>query len=139
MYCINNIILIFEKLKQLTKRNWSVSLDERIIKSNQVIRGWINYFKIADMKSVLDDITSHLNRRIRCIIWKQWKNWRHRFKCLVKLGINKSKAIMLAMSRKSYWNCSHNPIIDVAISNERLRQKGLALPLDHYLKVHTVI
>ena len=53
------------KLKQLTKRNWSVSLDERIIKLNQVIRGWINYFKIADIKNVLDDITSHLNRRIR--------------------------------------------------------------------------
>lgn len=37
-------------------------------------RGWINYFRIADMKGSLIDITSHLNRRIRCIIYKQWKH-----------------------------------------------------------------
>lgn len=127
------------KLKQLTKRKWSISLSDRIVRLNQVIRGWINYFRIADMKIHMRDITEHLNRRIRCIIWKQWKTWRHRFKCLVTLGINKRKAIRLVMSRKSYWNCSHNPIIDTAISNKRLRQKGLTFPLDHYVKVHIVI
>lgn len=127
------------KLKQLTKRNWGISLDDRIVKLNQVIRGWINYFRIADMRKNMSIITEHLNRRIRCIIWKQWKTWRHRFKCLVKLGINKQKAIILVMSRKSYWNCAHNPIIDIAISNKRLKQKGLLFPIDHYLKVHTVI
>lgn len=46
---------------------------------------------------------------------------------------------MLVMSRKPYWNCAHNPIIDAAISNERLQQKWLVMPLDHYLKVHIVI
>ena len=127
------------KLKQITKRSWSISLDERISKLNQIIRGWINYFRIADMKEILISITGHLNRRIRCVIWKQWKTWRHRLKCLVKLGINKHKASKLVMSRKSYWNCAHNPIIDTAISNRRLQQKGLVMPLDHYLKVHTVI
>ncbi len=127
------------KLKQLTKRNWSISLEERIEKLNQVIRGWVNYFRIADMKKQLTNITMHLNRRIRSIIWKQWKTWRHRFECLVKLGINKQTAVMLVMSRKSYWNCAHNPIIDTAISKKRLQQKGLVFPLDHYLKVHTII
>ena len=84
-------------------------------------------------------ITEHLNRRIRCIIWKQWKTWGHRLNSLIKLGISRQKASMLAMSRKSYWNCAHNPIIDTAISNKRLRQKGLIFPLDHYVQVHTVI
>lgn len=50
------------KLKQLTKRSWSISIDNRIIKLNQVIRGWINYFKVADMKTYLTNITRHLNR-----------------------------------------------------------------------------
>ncbi len=127
------------KLKQLTKRSWSINLNDRIIRLNQVIRGWVNYFRIADMKGKLTNITRHLNRRIRCTIWKQWKTWRHRFECLVKLGISRRKAAMLVMSRKSYWNCAHNPIIDAAISNERLQQKGLVMPLDYYLKVHTVI
>ena len=56
------------KLKQLTKRSWSISLSNRIIKLNQVIRGWINYFRIADMKAHVTRISEHLRRRIRCII-----------------------------------------------------------------------
>ena len=61
------------RLKQLTKRSWSISLRERIIKLNQVIRGWINYFKIADMKGHMRVAGEHLRRRIRCLVWKQWK------------------------------------------------------------------
>lgn len=127
------------KLKQLTKRNWSISLDDRIIKLNQVIRGWINYFRIADMKGYLKDITSHLNRRIRCVIWKQWKTCKHRHECLLKLGVSKEKAKRTAYSRASYWHNSMSIVMNVAISNKRLKQKGLVFPLEHYLKVHTVI
>lgn len=127
------------KLKQLTKRSYSIALNERIVKLNQVIRGWINYFRVADMKEQLKNITSHLNRRIRCIIWKQWKTCNHRYKCLLKLGISKEKAKRTAYSRASYWHNSMSIVLHVAISNKRLRQKGLVLPLDHYLKVHTMI
>lgn len=125
------------KLKQLTKRNWSISLSDRIIKLNQVIKGWINYFRIADMKTYMQTITSHLNRRIRCIIWKQWKRSKHRIICLIKLGCNKEQAKAIAYSRKSYWNSSL--YINIFITNKRLRQKGLIMPIDHYLKVHTLI
>ncbi|MCI6266972.1 MAG: group II intron reverse transcriptase/maturase [Erysipelotrichaceae bacterium] len=127
------------KLKQLTKRSWSISLDERIVKLNQVIRGWINYFRIADMKGYMQDITSHLNRRIRCIIWKQWKVPRYRTKCLIKLGLDKDIAKSCSYSRKSYWCTSMCIPLHKAISNKRLRQKGLLFPIDHYLKVHIVI
>ena len=125
------------KLKQLTKRNYSISLNERIVKLNQVIRGWINYYRIADMKEYMRIITSHLNRRLRCIIWKQWKVPRKRMTALVKLGANIEQAKAIALSRKSYWNTSL--FINIYITNKRLKQKGLVLPLDHYLKVHTVI
>ena len=127
------------KLKQLTKRSWNISLEERIVKLNQVIRGWINYFRVADMKEQLKNITSHLNRRIRCIIWKQWKTCNHRYKCLLKLGISKEKARRTSYSRASYWHNSMSIVLHVAISNKRLRQKGLVFPLDHYLIVHTEI
>ena len=125
------------KLKQITKRSWSLSLDERIIKLNQVIRGWINYFRIADMKVNMRIITSHLNRRLRCIIWKQWKVSSKRILALVKLGADTEQAKAIAFSRKSYWNISM--FISIYITNKRLKQKGLVNPLDHYLKVHTVI
>ncbi len=128
-----------KKLKQLTKRSWSISLGNRIIKLNQVIRGWINYFRIADMKGQLTSISKHLNRRIRCIIWKQWKIPKHRMNCLIKLGIDKSTARACAYARKSYWATSRVYPVQKAISNKRLKQKGLVFPLDHYLKVHTAI
>ena len=122
------------KLKQLTKRSWSISLEERIVKLNQVIRGWINYFRIADMKIHMRSLSEHLRRRIRCIIWKQWKCSRKRIEALVKLGCNKEQAKAIAYSRKSYWNISM--YISIYITNDKLKRKGLVFPLDHYLKVH---
>ena len=127
------------KLKQLTKRSWSISLNARIIKLNQVIVGWINYFRIADMKTYMNVISEHLRHRIRCIIWKQWKVPRHRIESLIKLGTDKNTARACAYARKSYWATSRTYPIQRAISNERLQQKGLVMPLDHYLKVHTAI
>ena len=53
---LKSIQKLKRKLKQLTKRSWSISLKNRIIKLNQVIREWINYFRIADMKSVMTNI-----------------------------------------------------------------------------------
>ena len=127
------------KLKQLTNRSVSISLSDRIKQLNYVIRGWINYFKIGDMKRCLGEITSHLCRRIRCIIWKQWKTCRHRQECLLKLGVTKDKAKRTAYSRAGYWHNSKSIVVHVAISNERLKTKGLLFPIDHYLKVHTEI
>ena len=126
------------KLKQITKRNRGVAVTQLFKELNAVIRGWINYFRIADMKMIMQEITSHLNRRIRCYIWKQWKTCNHRIKCLMKLGISENKARRTAYSRASYWHNSKSVVIHVAISNKRLKQKGLLLPIDHYLKVHKV-
>lgn len=125
------------RLKQLTRRRWSVSLEDRIIRLNQVIRGWINYFRIANMKEYMKILTSHLCRRIRCIIWKQWKVLKCKIISLLKLGCNQENAKAIAFSRKNCWNTSL--YLNVYITNKRLRQKGLIFPLDHYLKVHTVI
>ena len=125
------------KLKQITRRNWNISLEERIIKLNQVIRGWINYFRIADMKMYMNNITSHLNRRIRCIIWKQWKVSKKRIESLIKLGCDKERAKALAYSRKKYWSLSL--YINLYITNKNLKQKGLIFPIDYYIKVHTTV
>jgi group II intron reverse transcriptase/maturase len=74
------------KLKQLTKRSWSISMDERIKRLNWVIRGWINYFCIGKMKKNMTRIDGHLRTRIRIVIWKQWKTSQKRMWGLRKLG-----------------------------------------------------
>jgi len=127
------------KLNQLLKRSWSVSLDERLLKLKQLIYGWVNYFKIADMKKILTTMDSHMRRKIRAVIWKQWKLRKTRYKNLLKLGVNKDKARKAAWSSKSYWRISNILAITVALSNDRLTKRGLVSLLTHYLKVHVQI
>src|SRR5690625_2537753 len=127
------------KLRRLTKRNWSISLNARIIKLRQVIYGWVNYFKIAKMKSVLEAIDSKLRSRLRVIIWKQWKSNKKRIQSLVKLGIPKEEAKGLTYCRKGYRFIGLSKVVQRAISNKRLRQRGIPFAQDYYLKVHTAI
>lgn len=127
------------KLKRLTKRSWSINLDERLKRLNYVIRGWINYFKICDMKKVMKKLDEKLRSRIRVVIWKQWKNNKKRIISLQRLGIEVEEAKGLTYCRKGYRyiGCSH--VVQRALSNKRLKQRGLIFLLDHYLKVHTEI
>ena len=124
------------KLKQLTCRSWSVSLTYRIERINEVVRGWVNYYKICNMKTHMKNISSHLRRRIRCIIWKQWKNTECRRKNLIKLKISPIIANRYACAGNKYWKMSMTTVIHNAIFNKRLKQRGLLCPIDHYNKVH---
>ena len=76
------------KLKQLTERRISINLDLRLQRINYVVRGWVNYFRIANMKNVLVKIDEILRTRIRVIIWKQWNKTKTRCDALVKLGMS---------------------------------------------------
>ena len=124
------------KLKYLTCRSWSISLTYRIERINEVVRGWVNYYKICNMKTHMENISSHLRRRIRCIIWKQWKNTECRRKNLIKLKISPIIANRYACAGNKYWKMSMTTVIHNAISNKRLKQRGLLCPIDHYNKVH---
>jgi len=124
------------KLKQLTDRRWSISLDNRIKKINYVVRGWVNYFRIANMKNKIAEIDEHLRVRIRVIIWKQWKKIRKRCESLQKLGVPFEIAFNCANTRKGYYQICKTRYIQFAINNERLRKRGLVFLLDQYEKVH---
>jgi group II intron reverse transcriptase/maturase len=127
------------KLKQLTKRNVSISLDVRIQRLQWLIRGWVNYFKIGDMKSVLGLIDAKLRSRIRVIIWKQWKKNAKRIKSLKQLGIPEEEAKGLTYCRKGYRFIAKSKVVHRALSNKRLEQRGIPFALSYYLKIHTVI
>lgn len=127
---------LIRELKQLTKRSWSISLDERIKKINYLVRGWVNYFRIANMRQKLADIDEHLRTRIRTIIWKQWKVPTRKEKALIKLGIERKLAHNIANTRKGYQLICKTDWLKFAINNERLRKRGLVFLLDQYTKVH---
>ena len=127
---------LIRNLKRLTDRSWSISLDNRIKKINYLIRGWINYFRIANMKNKIAEIDEHLRVRIRVIIWKQWKKIRTRCEALQKLGVPFETAFNCANTRKGYYQICKTRYIQFAINNERLRKRGLVFLLDQYEKVH---
>ena len=127
------------KLKRLTNRSWSISLDERIKQINYLVRGWVNYFRIANMKQTLIDIDEHLRTRIRVIIWKQWKKTMRRYKALRQLGVEHETAFACANTRKGYYQICKTTYIKYAINVEKLRKRGLIFLLDQYQKVHVEI
>lgn len=127
------------KLKQLTNRSWSISLDNRIKKINYVVRGWVNYYRIANMKSKIMEIDEHLRTRVRVIIWKQWKKITKRYKSLRQLGVSHEIAFNCANTRKGYYQICKSRYIQFAINNERLRKRGLIFLSDQYTKVHVEI
>ena len=127
------------KIKRITGRSNGLSITEKIKRLNQVTRGWINYFRIADMKAAMYKISCWMRRRLRMCIWKYWKLPKTRYKNLRKLGISKDTARGMAYTSKGYYRASKTTVLHLAISNRKLKQKGLVFPLDHYLKVHTQV
>lgn len=113
-----------KKLKEATGRSKVKSLDEWILKLNQIITGWVNYFRIADMASLAKELDEWLRRRIRMCFWKRWKKIKTKHDNLVKLGINKYKAWEFANTRKSYWRISNSPILASTLTNARLMKQG---------------
>ena len=120
------------KLKQLTKRSWSVSMDYRIEKLNQVIRGWINYFRIGSMKTALTRIDEHLRTRMRIVIWKQWKKSGKRYWGLRKLGAPEWMAKQSVGLGDHYQAVAKTTGLHL-ISKEILAKRGLLSCIDYYL------
>ena len=126
------------KLNDILIRSRSISLDERLLKLKQVIYGWVNYFRIADMKIFLGKLDMRIRRKLRVIIWKQWKKIRKRYTSLRKLGISHRDAYVTANSRRGYYHVAHTVAVEKAISKERLNKRGLVNSIDHYVKVHII-
>ena len=126
-------------LKKITSRSWSISFKERIIRLNWLIRGWINYFAITDMKKVLHiKVSPHLRTRLRIVLWKQWKVPSKRQWALQKLGIDKDLARKTSYCGNRYFWVGTKTCVLRAISKEKLSRAGLVDPLDYYLTRHNL-
>jgi len=107
-----------EKVRLLTNRNWSIKMENRIRKLNHLIQGWVNYFKIGDIKGYAIEMDKHIRRRLRACRWKEWERIGTKFRNLLKLGINSNDAFKMANTRKGYWHSSNNPIVNRALNNK---------------------
>jgi RNA-directed DNA polymerase len=125
------------KVKELTSRSNGMGNEDRAKKLRRYIMGWINYFKIADMKKLLQATDEWMRRRIRMIYWKQWKRMSTKYKVLQSLGIHKQKAWEYANTRKSYWRTSNSPILSKSLGNNRIKGFGFLFFSEYYRQVTT--
>ncbi len=112
------------KIRELTDRSNGWGNEYRALKLTQFIRGWVNYFGMADIKSLLQSNDEWLRHRIRAIYWKQWKKVKTKFKELKKLGVEKEKAWICANMRNGNWYCSGYFVLQTAFNNKKLCELG---------------
>lgn len=112
------------RIKELTARSNGFGYDELKLKLKQFITGWLNYFKLADMKSLLKVTDQWLRRRIRMYIWKRWKRVRTRYAMLRKLGNDHNTAFKFASTRKGYWRTAKSPILHTTVTDILLEKAG---------------
>jgi group II intron reverse transcriptase/maturase len=123
------------KVRKLTARSNGWGNEQRAIALRRYIMGWVNYFKIADIKSLLVSIDEWMRRRIRMVYWKQWKKIKTRFGELKRLGVEESKAWEYANTRKGYWRISNSPILSKSLNNKIIKCFGYLFFSDYYRKV----
>lgn len=123
------------KIRELTDRSNGWGNEYRALKLTQFIRGWINYFGMAEMKSLLLKTDEWLRHKIRAIYWKQWKRIETKFKELKMLGVEEEKAWICANMRNGNWYCSGYFVFQTAFNNKKLRELGYPTFTEFYLKI----
>jgi group II intron reverse transcriptase/maturase len=135
---IKSIERFKKNLHDETRRNASTSILYKISRLNPIIRGWINYFRICDMKRWMEKLDSYLRVRLRMIIWKQWRTAQNRIKQLRKCGFPEWMANAYGNCRKGIMRCASTFMIR-AIPKATLDKAGLVSIFDYYTLKHTAL
>jgi group II intron reverse transcriptase/maturase len=117
-----------QRVRQLTNRKGGKSLDQIVKELNMYLRGWWNYFRLTEARHILKSLKTWIIRRLRCLVWKQWKNPRTKVRNLEKLGIDHVNAMICGNARKKHWRMSKVKWIAIAMPERYFIDKGLYLP-----------
>lgn len=125
---------IKEKVKQLTSRSWSISMEDRLSRLNRATKGWVNYFRIAKGQSRLKDLDSWIRFRLRMCVWKTWKKLRTRISNLAKLGMKPDLAYIYGNTRKGCCRIAHSKTLHLTLTNKYFADLGYTTLESVYLK-----
>jgi len=119
-------LLRFKKrIRELTKRNRGVSLEQMVAQLRRYLIGWRGYFGFCQTPSVLRNLDSWIRRRLRCFQWKLWKRGKTRFAELRKRGVGKDLAAQTAGSSRGLWHISRSPALSIALPGAYFDSLGL--------------
>lgn len=122
-------------IRKLTKRNRSMSMQERLGKLNAYILGWSGYFGIAEATWIFKTLDEWIRRRLRMCLLKQWKRCKTKLHNLAKLGIPEDWGCRVAFSRKKYWRLANTPQVSKALGLAYWRKQGLVSLVDRNCKM----
>jgi group II intron reverse transcriptase/maturase len=122
-------------LKTVTKKTAPSTFDERIVKLKEIQRGWLNYFRMANIQGKLKELDSWLRNRLRYCIWEDWKKTSRKMKNFIRLGISPNQAYAWSRTRMGGWAVAQSPMMLTTITLERLIKRGYESLLSYYEKV----
>jgi RNA-directed DNA polymerase len=125
-----------DRIRQLTARNWGVSMQRRVTEINRFTVGWTGYFQLADTVVPFERLDKWLRRRLRQVRWKEWKRPYTRYRNLRALGIPERDARSWAASQKGYWRVAGSSPLQRALPNAYWHKTtGLKGFLDPYQRL----
>lgn len=113
------------RVRILTRRTRAVGLKQMVAELAQYLVGWKGYFGFGQTIDVLKKLDSWIRRRLRCVVWKQWKRGRVRFAELRARGVIKDLAAQTAGSPHGSWRISRSPALSFAFPNAYFETLGL--------------
>lgn len=123
-----------DRIRELTSRRWSLSMEERIRRLNQFVRGWMGYFRLIDTPKMLKALDEWFRRRLRQIRWKEWKRPRTRVRMLRSLGVRPDLAYQWGHTSRAYWRIAKSPILHRALSTQYWQEQGTLFFSDAWLR-----
>ena len=126
-----------DKVRELTDRRRLRTKEAWTQSQKRFVMGWVNYFKLADMATLLQRTDEWMRRRIRMVFLKRWKKCKTKCQNLKHLGLSEDDARKIAYSRKGYWHTALCEQMHKALSVERLRRAGFEFFSTYYQSVHT--
>jgi RNA-directed DNA polymerase len=119
------VVRFKERIRELTRRTRGISLARMVHDLAEYLRGWMGYFGRCETPSVLDELGQWIRRRLRSVVWKQWKQGTTRYRELRKRGIAAQEAAKLAGSSDGPWHLANTPALNLALSNAYFASLGL--------------
>ena len=114
------------RVRELTRRTGGKSLSQVAKELSCYLVGWRAYFGFCETPSVLRELDQWIRRRLRAVVWKQWKRGRTRFARLRRRGVGRDLAAQTAGSPHGPWRLSNSPALTIALPNALFRSLGLA-------------
>ena len=114
-----------ERVRELTRRTKGVGIERMAEELSQYLRGWIGYFGRCQTPTVLQGLEEWTRRRLRSVVWKQWKRGPVRFAELRKRGVGKDLAAQTAGSAHGPWRMANSPALTIALPNAYFTSLGI--------------